>query len=95
MFFIRSGGLLQEGLDLLFVSLFVSIEFLRHFQRVVTCILLEIICPVTFRQAGRGRREAYTGFWWGNLRVRDHLADPGVAGWIILRWILGSCDRAS
>jgi len=29
----------------------------------------------------------YTGFWWGNLRERDHLGDPGVDGRIILRWI--------
>jgi hypothetical protein len=28
----------------------------------------------------------YTGFWWGNLRVRDHLEDPGIDGRIILRW---------
>ena len=21
--------------------------------------------------------EAYKGFWWGNLRERDHLRDPG------------------
>jgi hypothetical protein len=25
-----------------------------------------------------GRGEVYTGFWWGNLRERDHLEDPGV-----------------
>jgi len=31
--------------------------------------------------------EAYTGFWWGNLRDRDHLGDPGVDGSLILRWI--------
>jgi hypothetical protein len=23
------------------------------------------------------RGEAYTRFWWGNLRVRDHLRDLG------------------
>ena len=34
-----------------------------------------------------GREEAYTGFWWGNLRERDHLGDPGVDGRIILSWI--------
>jgi len=27
-----------------------------------------------------GRGEAYSGFWWGNLRVRDHLGYPGVDG---------------
>jgi len=32
-----------------------------------------------------GRGEVYTGFWWGNLRERDHLGDPGVDGRIILR----------
>ena len=34
--------------------------------------------------ARMGRGEAYTGFWWGNLRKRDHLGDPGVDGRIIL-----------
>jgi hypothetical protein len=34
-----------------------------------------------------GREEAYTGFWWGNLKERDHVGDPGVDGRIILRWI--------
>jgi hypothetical protein len=33
------------------------------------------------------RGEACTGFWWGNLRERDHWGDPGVDGRIILRWI--------
>jgi hypothetical protein len=36
--------------------------------------------------------EAYTGFWWGNLRVRDHLEDPGEDGRIILRWIFRNWD---
>jgi hypothetical protein len=39
-----------------------------------------------------GKREAYTGFWWGNLRERDHLGDPGVDGKIILRWIFRKLD---
>jgi len=33
------------------------------------------------------RGEVYTGFWWGNLRVRDNLEDTGVDGRIILRRI--------
>jgi hypothetical protein len=28
-----------------------------------------------------------TGFWWGNLRERDHWGDPGADGRIILRCI--------
>ena len=28
----------------------------------------------------------HTGFWWGNLRERSHLEDPGVDGRIISRW---------
>jgi len=39
-----------------------------------------------------GRGEAYTGFWWGNLRERDRLGDPGVDGRIILRWIFWKWD---
>jgi hypothetical protein len=34
----------------------------------------------------------YTGFWWGNLRERDHLEYPGVNGRIILRWIFRKWD---
>jgi hypothetical protein len=37
--------------------------------------------------ARRGRGEVYTGFWWGNMRERDNLEDPGLDGRIILRWI--------
>jgi hypothetical protein len=33
------------------------------------------------------RGEVYTGFWWGNLREKDHLEDLGVFGILILKWI--------
>ena len=36
---------------------------------------------------GEGRGEVYTGFWWGNLRERDNLGEPGIDGRIIFRWI--------
>jgi hypothetical protein len=32
------------------------------------------------------------GFWWGNLRERDHWGDPGVGGRIILRWTFRKWD---
>jgi hypothetical protein len=35
-----------------------------------------------------GEGEGCIGFWWGNLRERDHWGDPNVDGRIILRWIL-------
>jgi hypothetical protein len=34
-----------------------------------------------------GGDESYTGFWWGNLKERDHLGDPGIDGRIILKQI--------
>jgi len=41
---------------------------------------------------GERTGELCTGFWWGNLRERDHLEDPGVDGRIILRLIFGKWD---
>ena len=35
----------------------------------------------------------YTGFWWPNLKERDHLEDQGVDGRIILTRIFRKCDR--
>jgi len=42
-----------------------------------------------------GRKEVRTRFWWGNLRKRDHLGDPGGDGRIILRWMLWKCDMGA
>ena len=37
-------------------------------------------------------REVYTGFWWGHLRERKDLEDPGVDGRIILELIFRNWD---
>ena len=34
----------------------------------------------------------HTGFWWGNLRERDHMEDPGTVGRIILNWFFRKWD---
>ena len=39
-----------------------------------------------------GRGEAHTGFWWGYLKERDHLENPGIDGRIILRCIFRKWD---
>ena len=39
-----------------------------------------------------GRGELCTGFYWGNLRERDHWEDPDVDGSIILKWIFGKWE---
>jgi len=39
------------------------------------------------RGAYGGGERGCTGFWWGNLRERDHRGDPDADGRIILRWI--------
>jgi len=40
--------------------------------------------------ARMGERGDVTGFWWGNLRERDYLEEPGVDERITLRWIFRS-----
>jgi len=40
------------------------------------------------------RRGVHTGFWWGNLRERDHFEDPGLDGRLILRRIFRRDGKA-
>jgi hypothetical protein len=39
-----------------------------------------------------GGREANAGFWWRNLRERDHLGDPGIDRRITLKWFFRRWD---
>ena len=34
----------------------------------------------------------HTGFWWGDLRERDHLEDLDIDRWIIVKWIFRKAD---
>jgi len=42
--------------------------------------------------ARMGRGKVYKGFWWGNLRERDHFEYPGIDGRKISRWIFRNWD---
>ena len=39
-----------------------------------------------------GGEEVNKGFWWQNLKERDHLGDLGVDERIILKWIFKKYD---
>jgi len=39
-----------------------------------------------------GTGELHTGFWWGNLKERDHLEDLSIDGRIIFEWIFKEQD---
>ena len=41
----------------------------------------------------RFKRTVHTGFWWGDLRERDHLEDLGIDGRIILKKDLQGVGR--
>ena len=42
--------------------------------------------------ANMGKSRGVYRVWWGNLRERDNLGDPGLDGRIILRWIFRQWD---
>jgi hypothetical protein len=57
--------------------------------------IVRVIKSRRMRWAGhvaRMGRQACIGFWWVNLRERDHCGDPGVDGRILLEWIFGKWD---
>jgi hypothetical protein len=56
--------------------------------RVIKSTILR--CAAHVARLGRG--EACTGFWWRNLRERDHWGDSGVDGRIILRQMFRKWD---
>jgi hypothetical protein len=39
-----------------------------------------------------GEEKCIQSFWWGNLRNRDHLEDPGIDGRIIFKCIFEKWD---
>ena len=51
--------------------------------RVIKLRITKWVANVAFMGIG----EVFTGFWFGNLRGRDHLGDQGADGKIILRRI--------
>jgi len=46
------------------------------------------------RHVACARGEVHMGFWWGNLREKDHLEGLGVDGRIVLKGIFKKWDGA-
>jgi len=57
--------------------------------------IIRVIKSRRIRWTGHAARKGGdwgTWVWWGNLRERDHLGDPGTYGRIVLRWIFRKWD---
>jgi len=48
-------------------------------------VYLDVIRKNFWHVCGRGK--LHTGFWWGNLRKRDHLEDLGIDRRKILKYV--------
>jgi hypothetical protein len=57
----------------------------KMYSNVLYCGLFHNAVSGVGNLASMGEWVAYTGFWWGHLRERNHLGDPGVDGRITLR----------
>ena len=64
-----------------------SIYFKTRYEYVVSNTIEKKV-----KVARMGGGEAYTGFWWGNLRESDHLGGPGIDGRMILGCIFRKWD---
>ena len=38
--------------------------------------------------------DVHTGFWWADVRERDHLEDLSIDGRVILNWVFKNLDGA-
>ena len=75
-----------------FTPLLLNLPCSSETYSLVISSLLNIVWVVKSRRmrwVGHVARmgEGCTGFWWGNLRERDHWEDPDADGRLILRWI--------
>jgi hypothetical protein len=77
-------------------------QLTRQWKKLHNEELIDLYCSPTIVRVIKWRRKKWArhvarmgqkkGFWWGNLRERDHMRDPGVDGRIILGWMFRKWD---